>query len=477
MRRVLSMPAQFGRFAWSFINPSRSAGQLPWGRVAIVTQIIVALVFIGYTLTKKSIRLPFSEAPYQVEVELKDAQGLDRVDEPAAGVAGTLLGRVTDTRYEDGIAVVTLTFEPEVRGKIFADASAVVRPASAIQNLTVNVYPGNVDTGPLPDDERITLEKTSGFVTIDDLTSVLNADTQAYVQILVGEAQRALRGRESELRAALAELGELADLATPISRTLARRRVLLERLVGHLDTVVTTLAERRGQLAESIDAGNRTLAVTAARAQELADVTRELAPTLVQANRSIAALRALAVPLVPALDTLIPTLPALTDGLRSLRELIPVSASLIDDFEALTTEGEEPLNLLLEATEGLDRKARGLVPTAEDLSSLARLLDRFKEGSAQTADTLSGALSASDNGGVYGQIDVLKFEPPKPENFGVPAAMAGARGAAGPSELELALARALERVCVQSNPWACVARFNVPGLPAKPVSAGKGGGG
>ena len=95
--------------ASEFVNPRRKAGRIPLGRLAIVLQIVAALAFLGYTLTKKSIRLPGSSAPYVVEVEFTDAKGLDRVDEPGAAVAGACVGRVTGTRYEDGRAVATLT--------------------------------------------------------------------------------------------------------------------------------------------------------------------------------------------------------------------------------------------------------------------------------------------------------------------------------------------------------------------------------
>ena len=472
--RILRAPAELARLAWGFINPARQAGQLPWGRIAIVAQLVAAVVFAGYTLAKKSIRVPLSSAPYEVQVELADAQGLDRQDEPAAAVAGTPLGRVSEVRYEDGIAVATLVLAPEVRGKVFADATAVVRPASAIQNLTVNVTPGSPEAGPLPDGQRIPVARSQGFVTIDELTSVLDADTQAYVQILVSVARRGLEGSESELRAALGELGELAETATPIARTLARRRELLTSLVGELETVATTLAERRSQLAETIDASGRLLAVTAGRDAELAGLTAALAPTLTAADSAVEAARGLAEPLVPALDTLTPTLPALTAGLGELRTTLPVANGLVGDFDALTREGRRPIELLLLSTAGLDRKARAMMPTVRDLAALAELLDRYKEGSAQTADTLSGALSVSDNGGVYGQVDVLKFEPAKPENLGFPAAAGSGRGER-PGRMERLLAVALERVCERENPWACVARFSVPGLPERPLTAGRGG--
>jgi hypothetical protein len=109
-----------------------------------------------------------------------------------------------------------------------------------------------------------------------------------------------------------------------------------------------------------------------------------------------------------------------------------------------------------------------------DLTALVRRLDAHKEGMAQLADTISGALSVNDRGGTYGQVDVLQFEDPKPENFGLGAGAAEA-GGGGPSPLERRLARALELSCRTQSLYACVARFSVPGLPAEPVTAGEDG--
>ena len=80
-----------------FASRSAMSARSRSGASLIVLQIIAALVFLGYTLTKKSIRLPFAAEPYAVEVEFADAKGLDRVDEPGAAVAGALVGRVTET--------------------------------------------------------------------------------------------------------------------------------------------------------------------------------------------------------------------------------------------------------------------------------------------------------------------------------------------------------------------------------------------
>lgn len=467
-------PRRFARTARGFVSPQRNVGQLPLGRFVIVCQLLAAVVFCGYTLAKKSIRLPFADAPYQVEVVLPDAKGLDRVDEPGAAVAGALVGRVTGVRYEDGRAVATLTMDPEMRGKLFADASAELRPASAIQNLIVNLDPGRPSLGRLPDGEPIPAARTTAFVAFDELTGMFDADTSAYAQILIAEAERGLRGRESDLRAGLGELAELTETATPISRTLATRRRLVTRLVGELDTVMTTLGERSAQLGTAVAAGDDTLAVTAEREAELAALTRALAPALVEAERSLDATGDLADLLAPALDRLVPVTGDLGEAMAKLRVLLPEAEVLVGQFDELTIEGAEPAELLLRGTRGLPRKVKGLVPTARDLLALTRLMDRYKGGAAQLADTLSGATSVNDTGGAYGQVDVLEFEQPKPENLGLPPAAARDRGRR-PSPLQRKLALALERTCPE-NPSACVLRFMVPGLPDEPLTRGERGG-
>jgi virulence factor Mce-like protein len=462
--RIARLPRTAARTAWAFINPSRTAGRIAWGRVAITVQILVAVVFVGYTLTKKSIRLPFSSEPYQVRVEFTDAQGLDRLDEPAAAVAGTPLGSVTDVEYSDGQAVATLTFKDEVRGKLFADASVSVRPASALQNLLVNVDPGTPEAGPLPEDAPIPASRTTGYVTIDELTSVLDADTQAYLTILIEQAEVALRGREGRIRQALGQVGELTDAATPLSEALADRRELLTKLVGEFETVVQTVGDRGRLLAEAIDAGNATLALTSERQGELAQMTRDLGPVLAQTQVSLASARQLATALLPALDLLIPAAEPLAAGLQKMNALLPRAEALTDRFEELSEDGREPLGLMMEGTEGIKARIRAMVPVMRDLTGLSRRLNDHRAGMAQLADTLSAAFSSQDSNGAYGPIQI-RVEPLKAENFGFAAPLEGQRE----QRFERQLASALELTCVVENPLACLYRFATPGLPAKPV--------
>ncbi len=467
MKRVLTAPIRFLGALGQFANPRLKAGRVPLGRSVIVVQLVVALIFVGYTLTKKSIRLPFASKPYTVQLVFAEAKGLDKYDQPAAGIAGAYAGQVTEVHYEDGRAVATLTLDPSVRGKIFSDASAALRPASAIQNLLVNVDPGSPEAGPLPEGTRIPQSQTSSYVAIDELTSVLDTDTQAYVQILIDEIQRALDGVEGDFRVALEKLGEIADSATPISRALAERRKLLTRVTDNLDEIFTTLAIRGDELGEVIDAGATTLEVTAARETELARAIRELAPLVVEADRSLAATTSLAQELLPALDQIVPAADSLPAAAAELRGLVPIADRVFEQVGVLVEKGQYPLELFVEGTRGINRRLQAQIPVVQDLTYRARLLDRYKDGMVQFADTWSGAFSVNDNLGPYGQVAGLKLESPRPENFGLQDASASVAGA---ESLNETLAIVLENVCLTEGGLACMARFATPGLEDEPVT-------
>jgi ABC-type transporter Mla subunit MlaD len=464
MRRLVQIPARVGRYLWRFVDPPLKAGRVPLGRLAIITQIIVALAFVGYTLSKKSIRLPLASEPYEVQIIFPDAKGLDRLDEPAAAVAGTPVGRVTHVEYTDGRALATLTLDGEMEGKIFADATAAIRPASALQNLLVNIDPGTPAKGELT--EPIPPWRTTSYVAIDELTSILDADTQAYATILIEQLEVALRDREVPLRQALGKLGGLVDTATPVAGALADRRRLLTRLVGELAVVAETLGDRGVQLGQAVNAGNQTLSVTAAREVELAAATRALGGVLEQADAAIGGLADVSRPLLPALDELVPAAPDLAESIVAMREFVPRGEGLIDRFETLVEAGEEPLKLLTDGTRGIGERAEQIIPGAEDLRALARRLDVYKRGMRQTADVLSGTFSAQDRGGAYGQVSFINIEPLRPENFGFPEDTST-------EAFERRVARAFELACLTENPLACLFRFGIPGLPEEPVTGGR----
>ncbi|MEA2348886.1 MAG: phospholipid/cholesterol/gamma-HCH transport system substrate-binding protein, partial [Thermoleophilaceae bacterium] len=243
-----SFPRRFVEGARNFADPPLKVGRIPFGRTVLILQLIAALTFLTYTLIKKNVQVPFFTSPYLVDVIIPDAQGLNPAKEPAAGVAGVPSGKVAAVHVEQGQAHVTVRLDSELRGKIFNDATVFVRPTSILQTLIVNIIPGNPATGPLDPGRPILPQNTTPFVAIDDLTGLLDSDTQTQLQVLIDQAATALDGREPELRQILAKVAHLADVTTPVARSLAERRQLLTQLTDDLDVLFTTLGRRGEQL-------------------------------------------------------------------------------------------------------------------------------------------------------------------------------------------------------------------------------------
>ena len=468
IKSIITLPGRFIRGAWHFIEPPLKVGRIPFGRTVLIMQAVAAVTFIGYTLVKKDIQFPWSPEPYLVDVLLTDAQGLNPPKEPSAGVAGVLAGKVVDVSVENGQARATLRLDSDFKGKIFNDATAEVRPTSVLQTLIVNVKPGTPESGVLKDGQPIEAGKTTNYVAIDDLTGILDADTQAQVQILISELAEAMKGREPQLRKILTELARVTDGAAPLADALADRRRLLSKLTSHLDEMFTTLGQRGTQLASAIELGSQTLAVTSSRETELAEATRQLGPTVVEAERALRATRLLAEPLAPALAELVPVASLVEPTAIKLRELAPELDSFITLADGLVEDGKRPARLLAEGLKGQARRVReDQIPALKELVDLVDLLSEYQNGMIQFAEGWSGATSTNRNAGPYAQFGIVNAEAPA-GGFGLGAAATRSRGDE-PTRLSRMLAEMLEHTCRESNPAACLIRFNTPGLPPEPL--------
>ena len=471
--RLAGLPARSARGARRFVDPPLKVGRIPFGRTVLVLLFSAAVLFLGYTMIKKDVAIPLLSNPYLVDVMVPDAQGLNPAKEPAAGVAGVEAGRVVAVRQEGSAARVTLRLDTSMRGKIFNDATAFVRPTSVLQTLIVNIIPGDPASGALEQGRAIPVENTRPFVHIDELTGILDADTQAQVQVLIAEAAAAFDGRAPEIRKILTTLGELTSEARPLADALAERRHLLSRLTVHLDGLFQTLGDRGRQLASAIEGGSRTLEVTAARQAELSAATREFGPTVSELQRSLAATSSLSQPLVPALNRLLPVAREVEPASKQLREFVPDVDRLVDEARSLVREGRKPASQLNGGLKGLPKRIQSdQIPALKELIDLADLLHKYRNGFIQFAENFSGLTSVNRRAGTYLQVAGVNTEL-DPVGLGL-SASAARTSSDGESKLARMLGKTLEYVCRESNSAACLLRFNIPGLSGEPLTKGKG---
>jgi phospholipid/cholesterol/gamma-HCH transport system substrate-binding protein len=444
---------------------NRPLDRYRWRLGVIAIQLAVALAFLGYLLWSEGVRPPLIDQGFTVKVEFADAAGLSSDSHAQATVAGVPEGKVEDVHYENGLAVATLRLDGDAEGHVHEGATAQIVSRSALQDLLVDVQPGPAGAPALHDGDVIPPSRTSSTVGPDRLVGVLDADTRAQVQVLVGQLAAGLKGRSPELRGDLSDLASMVDSTSRVTGALATRRELLARLTRDLDSIFGTLGDRDQQLAGAIDAGQRTVSVTASRDRELASAMRELPATLTQAGAALNSVDALSKPLEPALSGLRPFARRMPAALQRLRRFLPSGSRLLDDFDTLTTEGNGPLRDVAGSLRELGPAATGLhSPTLKALPSL-QAINRNKNGIGEVGDRFSGVFSTNDSNG-----PILRglgfFEPINPADLGLPA---GDQQAA-----QADAAKALTQVCLGSNPLACLVRYLVPGLPGTVVPKGMG---
>ena len=129
----------------------------------LVLQLIAALVFVGYTLIKKEIQLPVQlrallrrRDRFPTPPGLDPAQGAGRRRRRRVGRAGSSRSARRAARRSRRCGST-----PSCEGKIFADATASLRPINVLQMLIVNIDPGDPATGPLPEGQPIAADRTT----------------------------------------------------------------------------------------------------------------------------------------------------------------------------------------------------------------------------------------------------------------------------------------------------------------------------
>ena len=440
----------------------KRAGRIPLGRTALVVQALAALGFLGFLLQSQGYLAPRT---YEYEIAFSSALALKDDAEHPVTVRGLDVGKVEAVRYEDGRAIASIALRDSTASELLrADARAILSYRSAFANLAIDLDPGGARE-PLREGARIPASQSAGPVAPDEVLRTLDADTRAYLAILLGELRIGVEDRTTPLRAALSELGRASDPSARVAEALADRRRLLTRLVGQLEIVFNALGDRRDRLAEAIRGGEATLSVTGRREQELADSLRRLPRTLAALDGALRETEALGRPLEPALARLRPVARRLPLSLRAVRDVVPEARALLDDLAPIVPEAQGPVARLRRAAEELGPATRSATPSVRDLPRLLEPIAREREGFRPLGENFSGAFSVNDRNGPMLRTIQL-FEPFDPAAFGAP----GARGRrlAG---LREQVTGALLELCRRGDAQACLVPALTPGLGAEPAGA------
>jgi phospholipid/cholesterol/gamma-HCH transport system substrate-binding protein len=336
---------------------------------------IVGLVLLGvgvgvYILSQQDLRFPLVEAkPKRIEIELANAQAVQPGQGQTVRVAGIEVGRIADVEVEDGLAVVSLDIEPEYDDLIRSDATALLRPKTALKDMFVEVDPGHGK--PVPEGGRITVANSLPDIDPDEIYSALDADTRPYLKLLVAGAGKGLDQRGDDLREVFRRLEPIHRDLARVTRATARRRVALKRLIHDYGLLMTEVGSHPQELRRLVTASRSVFDALANEDTAISESVARLPGSLRASERALANVREFA--------------PVLRSSLESLREPIrklpETNAAVTPFLRATEPDIREEIRPFVRAarpwTNDLRFAAEGTAKATPDLRRSFGELNRF----------------------------------------------------------------------------------------------------
>jgi phospholipid/cholesterol/gamma-HCH transport system substrate-binding protein len=347
--------------------------------VAIVALVAFGLATMGYILAKQQAPYPswipfLGEETFELKADLETAQAITPGQGQTVNVAGIKVGDITDVDLEDGRAVVTMLIEDRYEGLIRDDATVLVRPRTGLQDMTLEVDPGQGDSA-MEEGDTVPLASTERNVNPDEFLAALDGDTQDYLKLLVQGGSEGLADNGEEASAVLRRFSPLAKYLAKLNGALAERSDAIRRSITAFGEVSESLGGSDARLAEFVSASNDVLAAFASQEASLRATFQELPGTLTATREALISGDAFAQELGPAATALIPSAqalkPALEDSYPFFRDTEEPIRKQITPFARDT---QEPFGELRRTTTKLNETTPVLVGGLKRLNEVFNAL-------------------------------------------------------------------------------------------------------
>lgn len=302
--------------------------------------IVVLALIAGYTgfyvLSHQSAELPgwvpfAGEDVFVLKGEFSTAQAITPGQGQTVNIAGVAVGEITDVELVDGRAIVTMKVDPE-HADIYPDATMLLRPKTGLKDMIVELDPGTPASGPAVEDGyTVPVANTLPDVNLDEILAVLDADTRAYLQLLVQGAATGLEGQGRDLAQVWRRFAPTARDAAKLTGLLSQRRRHIRRSIHNFSIFVNALGARDEQLGEFVDSSNAVFARFAAQDANLQQTIALLPDALRATESALAKTKTFADNAKPALEDLLPGARALAPSLRASRPFLRQTTPIIRD--------------------------------------------------------------------------------------------------------------------------------------------------
>jgi phospholipid/cholesterol/gamma-HCH transport system substrate-binding protein len=293
--------------------------------IAIGVLALLAIVTTGVILSRQQANFPswvpfLGQNHFVLKGKFASAQAVTPGQGQTVTIAGINVGSVGGVSLENGVAVVTMDIDPQYATLIHTDAQLLLRPRTGLQDMTIEIDPGQKNKE-ISEDATIPTANTEPNVNPDQILASLDGDTQAFLQLLLQGGAQGLGGQAQTFSSGLRRFEPTVRYIAEINSALVKRRKNIRRVVTNLGKLSTALGHRDTQLAQFVRSSDTVFGAFANQAASIRQSLQELPSTLRQTDSTLHSTDRFAQVLGPASRDLIPSAQALAPALREVRPL------------------------------------------------------------------------------------------------------------------------------------------------------------
>ena len=361
--------------------------------LAIIGLVLAGLVTTYVILSNQASALPswvplLGEDRFELKAQFTSAQAVTPGQGQAVTISGIKVGDITGATLDDGQAEVTMEVDYDQSDLIKEDASLLLRPKTGLNDMVIEVDPGTEGSESIEEGATVPLASTQPNVNPDEILASLDADTQAFLKLLLASGAEALDPEQGRGRKASNAFRQFEPFARDIARLsggLAQRRESISRSIHNFRLLSEELADRDEDLTAFVDGSNATLQRFANQEAAIRESLQELPSTLDETNKALVSSNRFALAALPALRDSLPGARALAPALRAARPFLQQTVAPIrDQIRPFTQQVYTPIVHLKEATQGLAQTVPGLKTSFTNLNAGLNAIAFNPAGSAES---------------------------------------------------------------------------------------------
>jgi ABC-type transporter Mla subunit MlaD len=360
-------------------------------------------------------------------VELDNAFGIvNGADVKVAGVrAGHVTGMRVDPRSKH--ALVDISIEKAGFGSLRTDAFCETRPQSLIGEYFVDCRPGTAAERLKPG-ARVTVDHTASTIPLDLVNDIMRRPYRDRLKIILDELGAGVGGRASDIQATVRRAVPALRETDQVLAILADQNKTLANLTHDADTVIGDLAANRRNVGRFVTETHQTARASAERRRQIAESLQRLPTFLRELQPTMAKLGAATDAQSPALADLNASSGQLATLLQNLPDFADASRTGLKSLAALSRSGRPALRSARPTIDQLNKfstntpeLANNLAIVLKDLNDRGRAVEKDPrspggkgytgfEALLQYVYDQSMAINAYDANGYMLKVDLFASE-------------------------------------------------------------------